>query len=172
MSRKIKFLCILVAGLSLLSCSSNGFKVSRVNDDGIEIIGYNNKQTEDLIIPEKIGNRNVVSIGDFAFKGLSYQNINLPRTLERIGQGSIPSVNYTNIYYDGKLADWLQIEMFDLNSVPQKYGSNFYILDQENGTVEYHNKLYSELKNVRIPDEVTEIKPYVFANVANLESQF
>ena len=60
----------------------------RIEDEGAVITGYSGTET-DVVVPEELGGEEVVEIGQEAFRGsTSIVSIELPDTLEMIGEGA------------------------------------------------------------------------------------
>ena len=85
-------------------------------------------------------------------------SITLPNGLTQISSSAFFYCSaLTNVYYNGSVADWCQIDFSDMSSNPLSNGANFYI----------NNQLVTDLV---IPDEVTTIKNYAFSGCTSLTS--
>ena len=112
----------------------------------------------EVVIPENITEANLYSFS--YFYGVS--DIEIHKDVKTIYSSSN---QFQNIYFNGTLEDWLNVERSN------RLGSNLYLLDN-NGDVEHNGKKYSLFNPTElvIPDGVTEIKPYAFSNCSSLES--
>ena len=104
------------------------------SDDEITLVSYN-YNTQEITINSKIK----------SIKSYAFYNCN----------------NMDSVYYDGSIADWLEIDFEYLYSNPMCYATSFYYLD-EDGDVEFNDKRYSLLSNLIIPSGTTKIKSYAF----------
>jgi len=119
-------------------------------------------------------------------------NISIPKSINKINPNAFDCKNVENIYYDGNIDDWYNIDLDKSYFKPLYYASNFYILDS-NGSLIYNNKNYSILesitissninsidklnykymknvKNLIIPNNITSISEGVFNGMSNLET--
>lgn len=139
--------------------SYNGFPVTKIGEGAFS----GRSMLVNVIIPE-----GVVTIGCGAFTGCSsMKTIIIP--------SSVKSVDYTppntasskafqecycleEVHFQGSLEDWLSISFHQgMGSNPLWTGAELYIND-------------SIVKDVVIPDSITEIKPNAFSGYKNLES--
>ena len=97
-----------------------------------------------------IGN-NVTNIGYAAFRGCTgLTSVTIPNSVTRIEDDVFYNcTSLENVYYTGDIASWCNISFDNYESNPMYYAENFYI----------NNIL---IKEVVIPDTVTEIKDYTF----------
>ena len=109
----------------------------------------------DLIIPN-----GVTSIEDAVFWGCTgLTSIVIPNSIENIRDGAFYGcTGLTDIYYTGDMADWCNISFGSSDANPMYYAENLYI----NGELIQ--------KELVIPDGVTGIKDYAFANCSSLTS--
>ena len=133
---------------------------------GNKEIYLNGEPLNQLIIPE-----NVTEIKDFALYGWTVTKIQLHNGVIKVGEGNFSSSNLTEIVLGtgltqlnstisdnvtkitiGSLENWLN---YDLKY--SIYYADFYL----NGT---------KLTNIVIPNGITEIKPYAFANWLTIDS--
>ena len=121
---------------------------------------------KNTIIPE-----GVTMIEDYAFSGsvlgevdeYNYESITIPKTVNNISIDAFYSSNVTwAIFYDGTLKDWMSLEC---NSDMAFFGKPAFMLLDENGAVAQNNKHYTMITEVVVPDDVTEIRAFCFANV-------
>ena len=68
----------------------------KTNNRGIVITGYEGNK-KDLVIPNKIENRVVNAIDDWAFDGYKLTKITLPSTIKNIGQGAFRDNRLTKV---------------------------------------------------------------------------
>ena len=111
---------------------------------------------KDLIESATIG-EGITSLPQFAFESCSHLNtVELPSSLTNTGCTPFSNSTLSSIYYNGTVADWLNIE----------FGSSFF--DSSNNTNLYiDGALVSDLV---IPDGITEIPAYAFRNYNRLTS--
>ena len=97
-----------------------------------------------------IGN-SVESIGNYAFSDcISLTSITIPDSVTSIGECAFEDcISLADVYYTGDIESWCGIEFIDTGSTPMLYAKKFYI----NNTL---------VKEIVIPDTVTEIKDYAF----------
>ena len=114
----------------------------------------------------------LTAIGDNAFKNCEFDNLIIPNTITKIGSNAFTSIG--NIYYDGSIADWANIDYDAIDngsliySNPMQYTNNFYLLD-ENGSIEFNDNKYRLLEEITPDDNLTEIKPYAFYKCKSLK---
>lgn len=103
-------------------------------------------------------------IGPCAFDTYYIETIHLPGSLKYIGEDAFGGTQDTNVYFNGTLADWCQIEFVNMNSNPlfatSAYGNPHGYLHIQNVLVE----------NIVIPDSVKVIHSYAFSNATTLVS--
>ena len=121
---------------------------------------------KNTIIPE-----GVTMIEDYAFSGsvlgevdeYNYESITIPKTVNDISIDAFYSSNVTwAIFYDGTLKDWMTIYR---NSDMYFSGKPAFMLLDENGSVTQNNKHYTMITEAVVPDDVTEIRMFCFANI-------
>lgn len=111
---------------------------------------------DELVIPETLGGYPVVAIGDGAMQGNKYyiEEVRIPSSLERVG-----AKNYifnARRFHVKCIEDWLDIEFSDNSFRNDPY---FYIyVDGE------------PLKDLVIPEGITEIKPYAFNRCVSIDT--
>ena len=131
-----------------------------IGDNVVNIGGnafYKCSSLTEIVLGEKLQN-----IGGNAFRECSsLTELTIGRSVVSVGSYAFWDTPIQNIYYDGSLADWCNIEL-EVQSLIIGNDSNFYILD-ENGMVEHDDKKYSLLtEELVIPNSVTSIKARVF----------
>ena len=132
--------------------------ITKIDDKGCEYL----KNIEEIILPET-----VTTVGKHAFYGCkNLKSIVLPKSLVNIGDDAFYGCDsLENIYYNGTIEDWCNIE-FNYSNHPFYVNQNytnirFYLLD-ENGE-------YDEITKLVIPSSVTEIGAYQFAGFSFIE---
>ena len=139
-------------GLFRTQFDGNGVRIDKINLDHPKIEEYRQRKT--LVIPEKIGGKDVVNIGFgndyskneiFANKGFTFNQIIWPETMTKIG--NIAFKNYENELYI---------------SFPKNLKT-------------IGNNSFSGIKNLKgnldFPESLTTIGDYVFSGCENLESE-
>ena len=114
----------------------------------------------------------LTTIGNNAFKDCKFDNLIIPNTITKIGNNAFTSIE--NIYYDGSIADWANIDYDAMEyesliySNPMQFTNNFYLLD-ENGSIDFNDNKYRLLEEITPDDNLTEIKPYAFYKCKSLK---
>ena len=124
-----------------------------------EIGNHKNERDENRPNIAKRG-KEVTSIAANGFYGCEYMNeIVLPKYLKHIkGLAFDYCNNLKDVFFRGELSKWLDITFENEKSNPMVYGENFYIGEK------------SEVTDIFIPKEVTEIKPFAFYSFSNLKT--
>lgn len=133
-------------------------------DDNYHLFG------NDLIIPN-----DVEELSDNMFNSyVDLVNINLGTNIKYIGEYAFDyCVNLKNIYFDGTLDEWININFYDLSSCPlrsqlDRKTSNvksFYILDK-NGDISFNDKKYKLVTDIET--SINTIKQASFFGYGNL----
>lgn len=89
------------------------------------------------------------------------KNIYIHKGIEKINFRGI-SEHAENIYYDGTIEDWCNIEIVESNN--SYYGYHFFLKNEDG--------IYEEVKVVSIPESVTEIGYYQFGLFTHIEKVF
>ena len=107
-----------------------------------------------ITLPEQI-----TSIGSSSFSGCSnLKKITIPDSVTSIGSSAFNGCsNLTSVYYNGDISDWCNIDFYNGTSNPLCNGAKLYI----NNT---------EVTEVTIPSEISEIKKYAFNGCNSLTS--
>ena|GEM_PF-3518186 len=129
----------------------NNLKSITIPDSVTKIEGrafYECSNLTSITLPDSI-----TSIGEGAFYNCSrLTSITLGNSVTSIGEGAFYGCNsLTSVYYTGDIASWCGIKFGNEYSNPLRYAHNLYI----------NNEL---IKDIVIPDTVTEIKARAFYN--------
>ncbi len=118
---------------------------------------YGKQQTE-LVIDETINGTKITSIGKKAFyQNTKLKKITIPDSVTSIGSSAFEDCSgLTGVYITDLLA-WCKIDFGDYDANPLSYAHHLYVDNVE-------------LKILTIPNEITEIKPYVFRGCSGLTS--
>ena len=143
---------------------------------GIRITGYNGFESERVVVPKEIDGVSVTSIGEKAFMNASFHELILPQTIQSIGSKAFSGCNNlkhidlpTGLTHVGEYcfeySGLVEIALPDaLSNIPGgcfywcenltqvKFGENTKTI---NG---YAFSLCRQLKNLSLPETVTEIK--------------
>lgn len=140
---------------------SKSDKNIKTTKDGIKyhtdgyIVNYVGDSNE-LIIPSKIKNVNIVSIFGGSLDNLNLNKLEIPSSIKNIGISVFENSNITNVYYNGTIEQWCEIEFCNIDSNPMSKCTNFYFLDSSN---EY--KLFTDLE---IPEGIEKLNSFQFCN--------
>lgn len=135
---------------------------------------------KNIIIPS-----NVVSIGEYAFYVCgSMLNVTLPSSIISIGVSAFSyCVGLEDVYYNGEIENWCNIQFESDDSNPMYYAEHFYTKNSDNEYYEIteiiipdnltrigYNQFYGfdNLIKVIIPISIEEIGEYAFSNCNNL----
>ena len=117
-----------------------------------------------IVIPNK-----VTTIGGTIFTSCSsLTDIVIPNSLIYIGGDAFrrysgTSSRFENLYYNGTLEDWCNIDFYSSGSNPMNYVTNIYF-ENINGDIEYNDKMYCKLSDeLVVPNSITTIKKYAFS---------
>lgn len=118
-----------------------------------------------ISIPDTIS-----KLDQYCFYGIKSINVlEIPGTVITMDFNCLNDVdNIDNIYYDGYIGDWAQINI-EYHSAPLRVCKNFYYKN-ENGEFEYKNKRYSLLTSDVIIGGVEIIKTRTFTSCKKIES--
>ena len=89
-------------------------------------------------------------------------NLTLCGNLKYVEGYSTFSAGFKNLYFDGTIEDWCNIDFYSEFASPMSRASHFY-LKNENG-------VYEEVTEIVVPDTVTVIKQATFFSFENLKS--
>ena len=135
---------------SWLSINFNG-NISNPCSNGAALY-LNGIELQNITIPSDI-----TEIKQYAFHGCnSITSINIPSSVTAIGEGAFRGCDKLKNVYISDLLSWLSVDF-------KSYGNPCC-----NGAALYLNG--GELKNITIPSDFTEIKPYAFDGCSSLTS--
>lgn len=118
---------------------------------------YRCKELESIVIPD-----GVTKIGTSAFEYCeNMKSITLPSTLVECSQMAFHyCYRIENIYFKGTITNWCNITFDVWDANPMYYAKHFNMLDKNNE--------WFEVTEIRIPDDVTEIKSFTFINLTTI----
>lgn len=101
----------------------------------------------------------VMFIGDYAFYGCySLASVTIPDSITFIGYSAFLTCNsLERVFYTGDIESWCDIDLWDNCANPMVYAKDFYV----NNTL---------VKDLVIPDTVTELKNYAFCGFEGITS--
>ena len=155
---------VIKSGTRLIAdnaCSNDYTIYSVTIPDSVKFIGKNVFYNCSRMTQVKIGN-GVEFIGANAFNSCTnLSNITLGKGIKEIGQNAFYGCNLlSSVYYDGDVESWCNITFANDKSNPIL--NKFYLKNQ--------NGIYMLLKNLLIPETVTEIKNYAFYRCYSITS--
>ncbi|MDE6241280.1 MAG: leucine-rich repeat domain-containing protein [Anaeroplasmataceae bacterium] len=105
-----------------------------------------------LILP-----KNITTIGSYQFAKFSNViALTIPKTLKRIETAAFQGwESLTNVYYEGSIEDWLQIEFPTTYSNPMMYASHLFVQGEDGEWI--------EVQEIKIPSSITQLKARVFS---------
>lgn len=123
----------------------------------LTITGYLDKTTTSIIIP----NRSTVIEARAFFDCILLTSITIPSSVTAIEENAFAACeSLKNVYYNGTIEDWCNIEFSNEYSNPMPYSKHFYMLNS--------NNKYEEVTSIEIPDTVTSIGNYQFYGFNNV----
>ena len=130
-----------------------------------KVVGH--EDIEDIVIPSTINYNKyeyiVSSIGSGAFYNSEITSITIPNTIKKIGKGAFRECSKLSSVFISDIISWCNIDFEDYNSNPL-CGKSYKFIDEElyiNGVL---------VNEIEIPNTVTSIGPYAFANCKNIIS--
>lgn len=146
-----------------------------LKDDGTyEVKGLGNYTNKNVIIPNKVNEIEVTSIGNNAFKdNIEIISVNIPDTVTNIGEYSFSgcsglrtltigkmvnkidkfafsgNLGLKTVCYNGTVEDWCNINIYNNSANPMMYADEFYMLN--------NNNEYEIVTTINIPESVTSI---------------
>lgn len=128
--------------------------------EGIYLLdGEEWKLVTDVIIPNT-----VIEIKPYAFMDMNFNSMTIPSSVKSIGNRAFVSNDVeseiTNVYFDGGVVDWLEIEFDGWMSQPMAVATNFYIKEGND---------FTTLTEVTVPNSVEAVGNYQFYRLQTLE---
>lgn len=114
----------------------------------------------DCSITELTLPKGITEIGEQSFAECRWEKLNFPSSLKKVGKDALWSPDALEVWYDGDILSWLEIEFVSEESSPlhsQKSSLKFYI---ERTPVE----------DLVIPSAASEVKQYAFSGYASLKT--
>ena len=103
------------------------------------------------------------NIGEAAFKACSnLTNITLPTSIKNIESSAFDCEKLKNIYYEGTIEDWCNINFNDSIMPSNPYPLKFYLRNANNE--------WEEVTSIEIPNGITEIGTNQFEGIAGITS--
>lgn len=123
-----------------------------------DLLIYAGKKSN-VVIPE-----GVICIEENAFSMCtSLISLTIPKSVKSIRRHAFYNCkNLKNVYYSGTIEDWCNIEMKNVGTNPMEYATNFYLINKKNE--------YEQVKEIKIPNTITEISKDRFKNFTSLTS--
>ena len=110
---------------------------------------------ETIIIPNSVS-----SIGESAFEGCdNLTDITIGNNITHIDVNAFSKCNNIENVYIKNISDWYKIEFENENSNPASFSQGFYL-----------NEDSEKIKNLIIPNDITQINNYAFYKFASLEN--
>lgn len=137
--------------------------------EGLEMVLYGNSyivagigtcKDSHIYIPSKYLGKDVIAIGNRAFKGATFTDITIPASITYFGEYAFVNCNsLKNVYYNGSLKEWMNVTIAEStgasnSSTPMYYAEKIYFKE---------NKEYYSPTTIIIPEDVEEIKAFTFA---------
>ena len=111
----------------------------------------------------------VTSVEANAFEYVNLGQITFGNSIEKIASDAFKWCDIENVIYNGYIEDWCSIDFGNQLSNPLYCASTFYVLDDE-GTIDIEGRLYSEVIDIYLSENVIEISDYAFYNYQNLRN--
>ena len=107
------------------------------------------KLLEEIRIPSTYKDYKVTQIISEGFEEcINLKSLYFPKTIKYCGRYAFSSCNISNVYYDGTILDWCNINFESSSSSPMSR-THFYTLNDQNE--------YQELKILKIPESITSL---------------
>ena len=127
------------------------------------------REIDDAIIPSSYNDLPVTEIRGYTIIN-DVVSIEIPSSIKTITQSSFRAFpNLVDVYYDGTIEGWCNIDIAAEEDNPMYVANNFYILD-DNGNVTHNGKKYTKITNIVIPNTITTINQYQFSGLKQLTS--
>ena len=148
-------LCLMITAIPLgafsinVSAATIGDLSYKITNNEVAITAYFGVD-DDVVIPDKIENYPVTSIGASAFSYcMTLKSVTIPSTVKSIGKDAFLECDDLSIVYISDVASWCNIAFADLDANPMYYAEYLYL----------NNQPITELV---IPDGVVNIKKDAF----------
>ncbi len=99
--------------------------------------------------------------GDYFTYFQNLESLDLACEISNLNSTFSSLSNLKNVYYEGSLADWVNISFSSVYDTPMYMASKFYLIDSEGAITLGANK-FSQLEEINIPDTVTQLGDYQF----------
>lgn len=140
-----------------LEFEKDGIRYERLNNKEVRVVyNKNNVYTGDIIIPATVNTLIVTSIADEAFRNCNLNSITIPESIINIGTDAFWGCSPQKLMIHD-IESWLNITFADAESNPLTSKTQLYI---DGGKV----------TKLTIPESVTNIGDYAFANFQDLTS--
>ena len=163
--------------------SENGYSYIVLKDGTAEIVGYDGSLTDEIIIPDTLGGKNVTSIGDGAFKKRIKVTIIIPDSVVSLKGNPFHNEDGENVHQpfvqvsdshptlkvvDGVLFDTKENRLV---SYPSRLKGSQYDIPEGTKIIGDYAFGDAEIESLYIPDSVTTIGNFAFAK-CDLDSIF
>ena len=164
--KRRSFILLIAAVLLMISLSACGPKTDfeyEKTEGGVVITGYNGEDKE-IVIPEEIGGKAVVAIGNAAFDMKQITSVEIPESVTAIGKYAFRRCGkLTSVTIKGKLTEIADgvfhycggLEKITLPDTVERIGINAFCM--------------TGLKEIELPDSVKTIDAYAFYECHELE---
>lgn len=120
------------------------------------------------LLSDVILSDNLEEIGDYVFSNFKITSVTIPASVKKIGSSAFGNCSFlVNLYYNGDVNDWINIDFANGSSNPMLYAAHFYILD-DGGTILHNLNHYSKLTVANITSEITKLSSYAFYGFSDL----
>lgn len=138
------------------------------------------KTLQHITIPQKLNNVTINGIGAGAFKELTnLQSITFGNNIKSLGEGAFKYINsqFTTLYYNGTMDDWVDMYVYDGYANPLNYAENFYLNNQLVTEITISSASYisanafygADFKKIKIGSSVKQVGKNAFYNCTSIE---
>lgn len=121
---------------------------------------YSRENLTDIVIPESIDGTTITTIATRAFEDeTNIKNFTFNTNLTTFEEMAFHGTKIENVYFQGELEDWINLNIADMQATPMSLSSTTNI---------YFNG--EKITNITFDESITEVKPFVFANFKVLEN--
>ena len=121
---------------------------------------YSRETLTDIVIPDSINGTTITTIATRAFEDeTNIKNFTFNTNLTTFEEMAFHGTKIENVYFQGELEDWLNLNIADMQATPMSLSSTTNI---------YFNG--EKITNITFDESITEVKPFVFANFKVLEN--